>query len=971
MKSIWDNKYHRSKLHRVTAGILAGICLLTSVGLSSKVTIYAQTDFGLEEYETMKDSYSTVIGYREYLEGIENVRPDDIYVIEASDYVRTEGMTVKEYEDYAEEEGTCVYTEKSGLIEYNVTIETAGLYDISIRYYPVEGNKSSIQRSFFIDGELPYSELNCIEFSRVWANESNEWKTDNQGNELKPDQVEMPEWIDSYLYDSEGYVSGKLSVYLTEGEHTITIMSLREPMMIRSITLSNEEAPKQYEKVKQAQDAAGAVDTIKQMWVIEAEHATKKSSQMLYPIQDQSTPAVTPYSAKSLLNNTIGGNNWKSVGDWIEWEVDVEESGYYLMSMYVKQNFVQGVPVYRRITIDGVTPFEELDGYQFMYDDDWRMDTLSDENGEPYRIYLEAGTHTIRMEVVLDEFSNIIDRVDDVIQELNAIYRRVIRITGVSPDSYRDYQLSKTLSGTDTQMVALSEELTDIIETMRSVAGISGESERILVTMRDQLDELAEDPERFSKVLDSYKTNISALGTWIGDVSSQPLQIDRIFVYSPDQKTPEVNDGFLEKLAHEVKKLYYSYIIDYNVIGNIAEGDESRSITVWIGSGRDQANVLKSLADENFTYETGISVNVMLVDMNTLLQATLAGEGPDVAIGVSGEIPMNFGLRNAAADLSQFADLEDIKDNFFESAWEPYTYDGQTFGIPETLTFPMMFYRKDILSELNLKLPKTWDDINVVLSVLSNNQMDLGMLPTEIIFASMLYQNGGEYYKEGGKASDLDSEVGVNTFKSFAEYYTKYSLDRATSVTNRFRTGEAPIIIADYTTYNELIASAPDIKGLWGFTTIPGTVGEDGEIDYTAASAGTATIMMSACEDKEAAWEFMKWWTSAETQSSYGLELEGIMGEAARYATANKEAFAALPWSVSDYNALSEQMEELKGIPQVPGGYFSWRNVNNAFYTTVVSKTMQPRESLTEFVRYINEEINYKRKEFNLPLINE
>ena len=506
---------------------------------------------------------------------------------------------------------------------------------------------------------------------------------------------------------------------------------------------------------------------------------------------------------------------------------------------------------------------------------------------------------------------------------------------------------------------------------MKNMAGISGESERILVTTRDQLDELYKDVERFSKVLDSYKTNLSAIGVWIGDVTAQPLQMDRIFVYSPDQKVPKVKDGFFQKLWHEIKKLFYSFIIDYNVIGNVADEEDARTITVWIGSGRDQANILKSLADEKFTYETGISVNVMLVDMGTLLQATLAGEGPDVALGVGSDIPMNFGLRNAAVDLTEFEGLEDLKGDFIDSAWVPYEYGDAVYGIPETLTYPMMFYRKDILDELGIEPPKTWDEVNVALSVLSNNQMDLGMLPTEVTFASMLYQNGGTYYKADGMASNLDSEIGINTFKKYTEFYTLYSLDRLTSVTNRFRTGEAPIIIADYITYNELVASAPDIKGLWGFTTIPGTVQEDGSIDCTAAASGTATIMMQACEDKKAAWEFMQWWASAETQMTYGLELEGIMGSAARYPTANKKAFESLPWSVTEYNALKEQMEQLEGIPQVPGGYFTWRNVNNAFYTTVVSKTMQPREALTEYVRYINEEINYKRKEFDLPLYGE
>ena len=970
MKKGCNKKRIHKSMRRSIAVMLAVICVLTS-GVFPVQDYQAKTDVSLDEYAEQTDNYTKVMGYREYLQQMPDKRPTDKYVINAADYVRVEGMEAASHENYEGRQGTSVYTEKTGLIEYEVEIKTAGLYEIAFEYYPVEGNGASIQRSIFIDGKLPYSELNNVEFSRIWGNSSEEWEKDNRGNDLKPNQIEKPEWVTAYVTEPEGYVAGNLAVYLEAGLHTITIMSLREPMMLGSITVGNSDEVLSYEEAKKAWDKAGAKDSKGQMETIEAEHAIKKSSQMLYPVQDQSTPAVAPYSAKELLNNTIGGANWDSVGDWLEWEFEVDESGYYNISMYTKQNFVQGIPVYRKITIDGQAPFQEMNGYEFSYDGDWRMDTLSDDEEKPFLFYLEKGKHTIRMEVVLDDFSPIIDRVNDVLQDLNTVYRKIIRITGVAPDAYRDYQIGETLPGLKDELIAMRDELTAIVKEMKNMAEISGDSERILVTMRDQLSDLCKDVEKFSKVLDTYKTNMSAVGIWVGDITTQPLQMDRIFIYSPDKDVPEVNDGFFDKLIHEFKKLFYSFIVDYNAIGNVSDDEDARTITVWIGSGRDQANVLKSLTDERFTYKTGISVNVMLVDMATLLQATLAGEGPDVAIGVGGDIPMNFGLRNAAVDLTQFEDFESLRDVFIQSSWVPYEYDGAVYGIPETLTYPMMFYRRDILEELELEVPKTWDEMTVALSVLSNNQMDLGMLPLETTFASMLYQNGGSYYKEEGKASNLDDEIGINTFKQYTSYYTAYTLDRATSVTNRFRTGESPIIIADYLTYNELIASAPDIKGLWGFTKIPGTVKEDGTIDYTSASGGTADIMMEACEDKDAAWEFMKWWSSAETQLAYGLELEGIMGTAARYPTANAEAFASLPWSVTEYNALVEQMEQLEGIPQVPGGYYTWRNVNNAFYTTVVSKTMQPREALTENIRYINEEINYKRKEFDLPLYGE
>ena len=56
--------------------------------------------------------------------------------------------------------------------------------------------------------------------------------------------------------------------------------------------------------------------------------------------------------------------------------------------------------------------------------------------------------------------------------------------------------------------------------------------------------------------------------------------------------------------------------------------------------------------------------------------------------------------------------------------------------------------------------------------------------------------------------------------------------------------------------------------------------------------------------------------------------------------------------------------------PRNPGGSYSWRNVSNAFYKVVNAsdeKKLMPREALMDYVRYINEEITFKRKEFGLP----
>ena len=880
---------------------------------------------------------------------------------------------------------------------FKVDVPEEGMYELQVEYYPVEGKNSEIQRSFFIDGELPYGELSLIEFSRVWSTDVAQesfangvydivWNKDNQNNDMKPTSVEIPEWVTASLYDSNGYITTPLCVYLTKGTHTISMNSQREPMLLHKLVLKNSETVKSYEEVRKQWEADGAKATTDVNITIQAENVTKTSSQMLYPKQDQSSPAVYPASAKELLNNTIGGESWSDAGQWMEWEFEVPESGYVNISLFDKQSFMRGIYVSRKITIDGEVPFKEMEDYGFTYDSQWRCDVLSDADGTPYDFYLEKGTHTLRMEVVLGDFSEVISSVQDCVSQLNAIYRKVIRITGVSPDTYRDYQIEASLPGLSAEMTAVRDQLDQAILDLRAASGRTSDKETVLITMRDQLDYLIADEERFVKVVSTYKQNVRACGTWITQVIRQPLQIDRIQVYSPGKTNKIEHNSFWDKLVYEIRRLFYSFIIDYNSLGATdSEESDATTITLWVGTGRDQANVIRSLIDESFTSVYGINVNVQLVDMNTLLRAELAGEGPDVAIqvantnGIAGAVlntgndtPVNYGLRNAVLDLTQFEDFDSVSGRFYDSALTAFGFDGSVYALPETQTFPVMFYRKDILAELGMEIPQTWDEVKVTMSVLAKNQMEFGMLPTEQVYAMLLYQNGGEYYNEGGISSALDSDIAVNTFKEYCEYYTDYGLDKTTSVEERFRTGECPIIIADYTTYNNLEVSAPDIAGLWDFTVVPGTVKEDGTVDHSVGCTGLASMIMADTEEKDACWEFLKWWTSAEVQTLFDREMESLMGSAARVATANQEAFENMPWPVDTYEALSEAFTWVKGIPQVPGGYYSWRNVNNAFYTvTTDTDTASPREELMDKVLYINDEITYKRKEFGLATLED
>lgn len=912
-------------------------------------------------------------GYASYLKQHQTAgRPEQVIRIEGEHYASAEGGTFEIADHLPGLDGEAVVTPETGTVSWEVPVAQSGLYNIRVRYLPIEGKSSAIERALTINGHIPFEGADILLFDRVWANRHEEIQRDDRGNDLRPRQIERPIWQTAPLIDSDGYYDEPYLFYLDAGIQTIALTALREPMAIDYIELYREPDLQTYEEARAGYESAGIAPAQQQLIIVQAEDAAYKSSPTLYPISDKSSPSVMPYHVSKLRINTIGGLNWKLPGQWIEWEFEVEEDGLYQIALKRKQDQLRGVYATRSLMIDGQYPFQEMKRLRFDFHMDWQMDVLGGE--EPYLFHLTKGTHRIRMEVALGELAPLIQTIESSVLQLNEMYRKILMITSNTPDPYRDYQLEKRIPDMVDVFREQAETIQSVADYLEKSTGERSDKVAVLHTMVRQLEEMIAEPETVARRLDAFKINVGGLGTWILTVREQPLALDYLVVASPDSKLPRADATLWEEVKHELGSYLASYTEDYDSIGNTEE--KQKSVTVWVTTGRDQAQVLKALIDDSFTPETDISVQLRLVPGNILLPATLAGEGPDVALQIGEDVPVNYAMRSAAADLTQFADFEDVASRFRDSALEPYRFDGGTYALPEQQTFPMLFYRKDILEELGLTPPKTWQDVYNMISVLQKHNMQF-YLPLEdtlnnatlkpnAAFAMLLYQKGGEFYRDNGKKSGLDSETSMQVFKQWTQFYTNYKFPIKADFPNRFRTGEMPIGIADYTTYNMLTVLAPEIKGLWDFTIVPGTVSEDGSLNHEVASHTTAVMMLENAKDKESAWAFMKWWTGKETQIQFGREMEGLMGEAARYPTANIEALEELPWPVKDYNNLESQWQWVRGIPQVPGGYFTGRHLDNAF-RKVVNGNENPREALSDYILYINDEIEIKRREFHLP----
>ena len=969
------------KLKPVFALVLACVLSVQMVPVSANAggNRTAEPDGSmLDANQSQIDSYSDRMSYSSYLEKYKDTaKPKARYDMDAASFTSVKDMQTTECENYEGMQGTSILTQESGSIGWTVNVAETGLYDISILYYPVAGKSSDIQRSVFLDGNLPFTEAADVEFRRIWANESDTIQKDNQGNEMKPKQVEKPSWEETRLEDADGFYTKPFLFYLTAGKHTVEFVSQKEPMVIRRISICSEETVPTYKEASEEYSQRGYRKAMGQDVVLQAEKAARKSSPTLYPITDRSSPTVEPNGVGKIKLNSIGGYNWRYAGQWIEWQINVPQTGLYEIGMNVQQNWMRGLYVPRELSIDGKVPFEEMEEVKFEYGSGWRQQVLGGDS--PFLFYLTAGKHTLRMTAVLGKASEYIRNVEQSIKNLNKIYQKIVMLTGQQPDRWRDYQIAQNIPGLADELKVEYERLEKTAEGIRGLVGQNSDKEAMLLTMTQQLKLFYEDVDKIPAREDSFKTNIGSLGTWLTEVQEMPLQIDAIYLIPPENQPPKTNDSLWSKIAFQVRLLFDSFVNNYNAIGNVSTDKNARSITVWVGSGRDQANTMKSLIDESFTKETGINVNLMLVQMDSLLQATLAGQGPDVAMQVTNDVPMNYALRGAVVNLSQFGDYSSVASRFRPSALVPFRFRGKCYALPETQTFNMMFYRKDILKELGMPVPRTWNDVKADMSVLAKNNMEFGMVPippiqqgtmapsqTDLTYGMFLYQFGGQFYNGDGRSSALDSDTAVSAFKEWTGYYSDYSLTQVFDPQNRFRTGEDPIVIADYSLYNTLQVSAPEIKGLWGFTQVPGTQKADGSVDHSVPSTGTSTIILQKAKDKEAAWEFLKWWTSSEIQTKYGLEMEALQGPSARYPTANIKALESLPWPTSDFKSLTEAFKSVKGIPQVPGGYYTARDLTNAFATVVIDKKIGPREALMDNVRYIDDEITNKRKEFHL-----
>lgn len=1045
------------KRFRVLSALLAVLMLAGCLGftaLADEDGIDGGTSEASEdqhEVGTLEDILKA-IGYTEYLTANAS-RPvgSETVAIDATAYDpdSTTATDVKTLDTLAGQSGV-IYLPHKGAVGWKFTVPSDGMYTFRMKYYTEDGKKTSVERTLYLDGAIPYYESIYLTMSKTYYNHNDDelltpevgFKADLNGNELRPECDLIGAWREYVFSDSTGYVIEPLSYYLTAGEHVMQLYAQREAVYISELELvpfspnDGKSYFTSYADYLAYYEGKGAKPVALDTPIsIQAEYSYRTSESTIYPSNDRTSSITYPQHSSKQLMNTLGGGTekkWNTVGQWASYQVEVPESGFYKIAIRFNQNENDGSFVSRKLRVKlaseelATVPFAEANYLQFKYGDTWQVKYLNDGETE-FMIYLEKGVNEIELEANLGGMSELIRRVNDSMNAINDAYIKIIMLVGTNPDADRNYFFYELIPDSVDELLIQSKALYQIADEMRALIGSNGSQITTLRTVAQLLEKMGSDEDKIAANLGTLKSYLGNLGTWINDARKSPLEIDYLQIMSGDateKQLPAADSNFFQRMLFEIQNFFASFTTDYNTLGALEKVDAEDSIQVWISLGRDQAQIVRQLVANDFTPAYGVSVNLKLVAGGSLLPSVLAGVGPDVSLGHATGDVINWAIRNALVELTDYVENDGylvdkdgkqvydtpIREWFADAAWVPltlqevitedsynalsdevkatYTTDYQAkeasdkgfaqrhsiWGVPQEQTFNMLFYRADIFLELGLQPPKTWDDLYVIIAELQQNNMQIA-LPTSLgglnMFIYQMYDedgNRGDLYKNGGQQISLNENLTLAAFETLCEFFQQYKFPIAYSFENRFRTGEIPIGIVPYTSYTTLAIYATEIRGLWEFVPMPGYVNSDGTVCNDAVSGTSAMIMLKTARDRDLvdeAWTFMKWFVGKDNQSAYASDLTAVLGAEYKYNTANKTALEELPWTESEAANLAAQFEHLAAVKEYPGSYIIDRYVNFSFLD-VYNNNSDPTEALLEYYVTINSELTRKRLEFGL-----
>lgn len=912
-------------MKRIPALFLTMILILSGLsGCQSSSTVKAYTDAQKDEaYDYLLEGLNqSTTFYADYQKKLS--KPG----ITQETQINTEALTIGAY----------------GSVEFSFNLASAYTSQLRLVYQVAPGTLLSPILSVNINGKSPFVEALSIDVALNWFSDTSRFPLDSYQDESLPAQTVDTSIRTLDFYDTLHSSSQPLKFEFKAGDNTLSFTNVSSsPLMILKVSLMPID-----ERPAYASYSAGLTKTTKPNLLIDAVRYTSKNSSFVR-LSSYGSPSVAPYSVKTKLLNIIDGMAWNKAGQSVTYTVDVAESGAYALAMHYL-NDKTDFQVFRSILIDGVIPFKEVQAYAFDYTGGgaWRVEVLQDEDKNPYLFELSKGTHTITFVAESEPLIPALTTMRNLIAHINAFALDIRKITGRDIDRNRTWKLTNFLPETQKNLesykILISRLVTDL--SIYANNGTASSALSFMIKALVKLDKMLENPDELPLYLDDLYSATGSitemLGNTLSSLQNQALSLDSFAFYT--DKQPLIAEASFMDVASSSA---LSFINSFTSKKYIAKKDPN-VLNVWVNRSITYVDTMQKLVDQTFTAKTGIKVKISVMpDVNKLILANATNEAPDVALGLPSYMPYEFAIRDASYQLSSFPDFWETVANMPAGSMVPYVLNEQVYAIPETLDFHAIIYRKDIFENIELSVPDTWQDVINILPELQRYGMNFYHLTaggTALKWyyqtSPFVYQFEGELYADDGYSSNIDSPETVAGLKFMTDLFIKYAIpEQVASFYNGFRFGSLPVGIADFATYLQIKNAASELTGLWALAPYPGIKNKEGEVLRWDIVNGTAGIIFKSTKFADNSWDFMKWWTSTETQTSFAYSLQSTYGPEYVWLSSNLEAVQNAPIDAADKQVMLEQFKWINDVPRLPGGYMLERGLSDIWNTTVLQGT--------------------------------
>ncbi len=862
------------------------------------------------------------------------------------------GNTVIDYEEEA---------------KFTVDVDEAGYYSIALKYVNDESALSNSTIAVKVNGEFQFDEALLLDLPIYWVDSTKDFTLDTYGDQTLPPLNQITDPVEAHMYNNLYYTDEPMMFYFEEGLNEVSIFNISSNLIsIMELNIAQiQETPSYVEYENQDEEVDGLIE------INAIDYVSKNSSYArLYSFND---PSVSPHDSVDKMLNVIDGGAWKKAGQEVTFEVSVETTGNYNLSLHYL-NDKTDFSVFRSIYIDGKVPFKEVRSYEFKTTgkNEWDNVTLGNEEGS-YKFYLTEGTHTITLKNEAAPVAESVEQIRLLINHINQFALEIVKITGTNADKYRTWEITRYLPETEQYLESYITVIKSIIYDLSQYSDKGADSSTLayLNTALQSLEKMADDADNLPLYLpDLYSGTGSAtqmLGDSINFLTDQPMYLDALYIHG-DQDLPNPNANMFESVISGAKSFVASFTSQKYVTKN-----DPNVLNVWVNRPITHVDTLQKLVDSNFTPETGIKVKISVMpDPNKLILAASAKDTPDVSLGTLPFMPFDFAIRGAAYDLTQFDDFWEFADNFAPGAIVPYVYNDGVYAIPETLDFNALVYRKDVFNALDLDVPNTWDDVVELLPELQSYGMSFyhpiadGKTSLKWFYqtSQFIYQFGGSLYTEDGASTAIDNEQGVEGINFLVNLFKKYSLPTQIMLfSNDFRYGTAPIGIVDFNNFLQIKNTAPELVGQWALSDYPAVIDDEGNLNRWFIANGTNGMIFNESKREDEAWEFLKWWMDAETQTVYAYNLQSTYGPEYIWLSGNVNALADSPLENAHKQVIMDQVQWINDIPRTPGQYMLERGLsdiwNKAVFDNYSTRVAVDVQTLT-----IDREIKRKMVEF-------